>query len=591
VEEGAPSTGAAQLEHVILLVLENRSFDHLLGYLNHPSDEFDGLANRSDLGNYLNPRNSSSPWYPPQRAHEFLLPGDPDHEHNAVLGQIKRVGSVVNAGFVHSYVDKALRAAGHEDRRRFLHTWSRRLVIASVVATLFLVVAQVWWGALVGLIVAGLGVAVGAMTRGMRVTGAEQDEANRRAPFVMRAVESDVVPVLSTLAREFGLCQRWFCSVPGETWPNRNFFHAGTSSGSVNIELGLYRDRTIFQILDEAHRSWKVYYGQFPPEVFCYPYVLERSVECSGRLQDLFHDLDRGTLPTYAFVEPHQGLLGKRPSCSQHPGNNLLDKDDGSDFQAAERLIGEIYQRLRENSELFSKTLFVIAYDEHGGLYDHRRPPLATAVKARNDTWTRRVIRWLSARNFSFRFGFRRLGPRIPCVVVSPWIPAHTIDTRIRDHTSIPRTLRKLFAPHSRALSRREAKAWSVDSLLTRSAPRTKTELPDLGPVGPAPLFEDEHADAAPELPRSEFEWRLLHLTDSIKLGTIDRPRRRIWRPARGKRRPAAVRPLDQPKQRHVGPVRRRQLRKMKPDQLVEFYDTTEFYLGALTAERRSRAH
>ncbi len=592
MQRGAPAVGAAQLEHVIVLVLENRSFDHLLGYLDHPlSGEFDGLKGKTDLGNHLDLRRSSSPWYRPEPTTEYLLPVDPDHEHQAVLGQIEQVGGVRNAGFAHSYMHKVLETETQANRRHLLRAWSRRLIIAAVAAVMVLAAIRLWWWMIVPVMAALGGLVLAVAMRPKPVTPEEQHAADDRARLVMHGLESQAVPVLSTLAREFGVCQRWFSSVPGETWPNRNFFHAGSSSGSVNIELGFYRERTIFHALDKAGRSWKVYYGQFPPEVFCFPYVLERSIECSGRLEDLFEDLERGTLPTYAFVEPHHGLLGKRPSCSQHPGNNLAGKGDGSDFRSGERLIGEIYQRLKDNEELFRKTMFVIAYDEHGGLYDHCRPPAATAVAARHDTWSRRLLRWLTARRFPSGFGFRCLGPRIPCVVISPWILEHTVDSRDRDHTSIPRTLRKLFAPRSRALSRREARAPTIDTLLTRSTARSGPELPDIAPamaqLGSPPLFGHEQTDAAAEGPRSEFELRLLYLTDGIKQGTIDRPRR-LRIPTR-RRRPEAAPPLRTPKRRRIGPRTRRHLRKMSPQELVDLYDTTEFQLGALASEQLRR--
>jgi Phosphoesterase family len=52
-----------------------------------------------------------------------------------------------------------------------------------------------------------------------------------RGPLIMRSQTPEQVPVLSTLAQQFAVCCRWFCSVPGETWPNRNFVHAATSDG------------------------------------------------------------------------------------------------------------------------------------------------------------------------------------------------------------------------------------------------------------------------------------------------------------------------------------------------------------------------
>jgi phospholipase C len=425
-------------------------------------------------------------------------------------------------------------------------------------------------------------------TRARPVTPKQQAEADAVAPVVMHAFAPEKVPVISTLATEFALCQRWFCSVPGETWPNRNFFHAGHSSGSVDIELGFYRDRTIFQILDEAKKTWRVYYGQFPPQVFFFPYVLEHSIHGSGSLQNLFTDIEQSSLANYTFVEPHHGLLHQRPSCSQHPSNNLKGKDDGSDFRAGERLIAEIYQRLAANPELFTKTLLVVTYDEHGGLYDHRRPPPAITAGDRQDTWSRRIVRWLEARHFPMRFDFRRLGPRVPCLVISPWIPAATLDCRVHDHTSLPRTLRKLFAPHARFLSLRERRAPTIETLLTLPRPRTRAggpapttdpsdrPLPDLSAamqqLADPPLFAAAAAEAPAQRPAVNFEWELLALTDAIRRKTVPPPGT-----------PLAVK---HPSRRQAGLLRLRRLRAKSTKELAQLYTDTQFTLGVMAAEQ-----
>jgi phospholipase C len=372
--------------------------------------------------------------------------------------------------------------------------------------------------------------------------------------------------------------------VPGETWPNRNFFHAGSSSGSVDIELGFYRDRTIFQILDKAKKTWRVYYGQFPPQVFFFPYVLEHSIESSGSLLNLFNDLEQSNLPSYSFVEPHHGLLHQRPSCSQHPGNNIEDKDDGSDFRAGERLIAEIYQRLAANDDLFRKTVFVVTYDEHGGLYDHRRPPPSIAAGKRQDTLSRRLVRWLEARRFPMNFDFRRLGPRVPCLVISPWVSAATLDRRVHDHTSIPRSVRKLFAPHARFLSLRERRAPTIESLLTLRRPRTRAggpapttdpcdrPLPDLAraihQVGNPPLFADEASEPAAQRPSVSFEWDLLALTDAIRRRTVPSPGTQLV--------------ADRPSRRRVGLLRPRRLQAKSTEELAQLHRDTEFTLGVM---------
>ena len=77
---------------------------------------------------------------------------------------------------------------------------------------------------------------------------------------IMWCWDPKTIPAIARLATSFALCQRWFCSVPGETWPNRQFAHAATSAGTVDIVTALYRDRTIFELLDDNGCDWRIYY-------------------------------------------------------------------------------------------------------------------------------------------------------------------------------------------------------------------------------------------------------------------------------------------------------------------------------------------
>jgi len=267
---------------------------------------------------------------------------------------------------------------------------------------------------------------------------------------------------VSELAVGFATCTRWFCSVPGETWPNRQFVHAGTSAGTVNNELRTYEDRTIFQDVEEAvddpQRDWRIYYDG-PAQVLCYP-ALWQSKERAARwfvMEDLFRHLRAGDLPAYAFVEPNHGYLGR--SYSQHPGNN---KKRIADFARGDRFVAAVYEALRENMELFVETLLVVTYDEHGGTFDHVPPHRAVAPDVRRTSG----------------FDFSRYGPRVPAILVSPWIPQGSVLTKVFDHSSIPATVRALFARGTVANSEREKRAESFFDALSLSAPRT--ELPTL---------------------------------------------------------------------------------------------------------------
>src|SRR5664280_719573 len=215
-----------KIDHVIVLVLENRSFDHLLGYLDHSQAErFDGLGRG---GPYANPGWANGPAVPASSTGKRVLPVDPDHSHDAVMEQLGLAsgasGEPTNSGFVTSYERKG-----------------RGLAPAT-------------FGGLLGRLVAGLTAPRGSGKPGITARG----------PLAMRCQPPEHVPVLSTLAREFAVCQRWFCSVPGETWPNRNFLHAATSDGETNIDIRFYQDKTIFEQLEDHHQSWHIYHDDTP---------------------------------------------------------------------------------------------------------------------------------------------------------------------------------------------------------------------------------------------------------------------------------------------------------------------------------------
>ena len=591
--------GVAGIEHVIVLVLENRSFDHLLGHLDHTAgDAFDGTAGHPELGNFLDPKTTTSTWYPVTDEATYTFPVDPDHEHFAVLEQLRTIGDRRNTGFVASYVHKALDTDLNENRRVMLRTWGRRLIVGGVGVG---VLTWFWEPVVAGvaLVVAVLGLVGVVATRSRRVTAAQEHQAEQVAPAIMAGFTPDKVPVLSTLALEFAVCQCWFASVPGETWPNRNFFHSATSSGSTDIELGFYEDRTIFENLDREWRerprpgrAWHVYYGQFPPQVFFFTYVLERSIDHTGGLQDLLDDIDHGRLPAYSFVEPHHGLLGRQPSCSQHPGNNLT-ASRGVDFRSGERLVAEIYRHLQQHPDVFDKTVFVVTYDEHGGTYDHHHPPHTVAPESEHDTWSRRLMRWLSARRYPAGFDFQRLGPRVPAVVISPWIPRATLDSTVRDHSGVPATVRELFAPTAGFLTRRDRHAATFESLLTLDQPRRAPELPtlddELHALGNPPLFPGDPSlplDApAPTAPSSAFDWQLVDLTHAIHAGTVAPAAQDPagTRAALHAREPGAATPAL--RRRRIRPLRRQRLRAQDTSTLHQLLADTETALGAMAAE------
>jgi phospholipase C len=184
---------------------------------------------------------------------------------------------------------------------------------------------------------------------------------------VMHHFTQDQVPVISQLARAFVVSDYWFASAPCQTWPNRFFAHCATANGYQNNEpLHFpYEMETIFNRLEQAGQDWGIYFTDFP-----------QSLTLSNLWLHLehFHFYDRfkleaaaGTLPAYSFIEPRYFPDFHLPD-DEHPPH---------DVRLGEQLIADVYNSLRSNEAAWKETLFVITYDEHGGCYDHELPPAA----------------------------------------------------------------------------------------------------------------------------------------------------------------------------------------------------------------------
>jgi len=257
------------------------------------------------------------------------------------------------------------------------------------------------------------------------------------------------VPVLSRLARQFAVSDRWHASAPCQTWPNRFFVHTGTAGGYENNSPPRfpYEMPTIFNRFEDLgiDNGWKIYFHDMPQTL-----TLSRlwpHLDGFRFYEEFRHDAEQGTLPSYAFIEPRYFADVNLPN-DQHPPHVVT---------LGEQLIADVYNTLR-SGPAWGKTLLIITYDEHGGCYDHVPPPPATPP----DTTPTNP------------FNFDRYGVRVPAVIVSPYIRQGTVlrppGKLPYDHTSILATLRKRFnlgAP----LSNRDAVAPDLESALTLENP------------------------------------------------------------------------------------------------------------------------
>jgi hypothetical protein len=521
------------IEHIVVLMLENRSFDHMFGFLERPGLE------PLEPGSFPNPLNLEAPGGPSYGVSsmgDYALPVDPPHSHHSVMTQL-HCGSDRHCdddpkmdGFVAAYFEKA---SGHEqvaEVRWWLmglvlavvaggvcagmyllgDSWSGAAVLATasfLVPTLLLLglrrIIERWW--LLVLELLGGAIALLLLARSMRhewwaaslvfvvlvgliafaiwtvakrplyVRAQDLAHAQKDAPLVMRCMPTDKIPALATLAKHFAVCTRWFASVPGATWPNRNFAHAGTSAGTTDIEFGFYRNRTIYEALSEAGRSWHIYHHGMA-QVMAFPKLWRNHPENWFPMSAFRDHVVDGTLPNYSFIEPsHEGP----DSNSQHPGNNFVPAIGGIyDFQRGEALIAQVYETLRAAPKLFERTLLLITYDEHGGLFDHVPPGTDAVPPNRSRMSPSRWVISLFVKWGGEGFDFTTLGVRVPAVVVSPRVRS-MVDPTCYDHSSIVATVRAVFAPLSEPLTPRAGAANTFHGL---AGAEPRADLPDLSP-------------------------------------------------------------------------------------------------------------
>jgi phospholipase C len=383
------------IKHVVVLMLENRSFDSMLGMLYQSSDAFDGLTGIEQ--NTWHPKDGSP-------SQTFPVWKSPVMTTAAACIPTPDPGEL--------FTDIHMQIRGLEDPNTFNP------------------------GPTMG----------GFVDNYMRQPPSSDGPYDPAA--VMHYFTPEEIPVLSRLAREFGVSDRWHAPAPCQTWPNRFFAHTATANGYVNNSPARfpYMMETVFNRLEEdAKVPWRVYFHDIPQSITLTRLWGEVATNFRYFDEDFIRDAASGSLPAYSFIEPRYfaNPVAKLMPNDQHPPHNV---------SYGESLIASVYNAVRSGPG-WRNTLFIITYDEHGGCYDHVVPPVSTSPGGPKPD--------------GFDFGY--YGVRVPAVIVSPWVPKGSV---IRppgltpfDHTSIIATLAKLFpfAP----LTARDAAAPDLLTALT----------------------------------------------------------------------------------------------------------------------------
>lgn len=443
-----------KIDHIVVLMLENRSFDNLLGWLYDGEDppggqKFEGLT--EDLWNPLD--NIDSDGIP------FIekVPIERNGQYKSSFG--KEIPNPVKFTLPDPDPGEGFKDTNHQ---LFLKYNVGQLYPPKPINFGFVQNYQ------------------NAMLYGTYSFGDEP--TNPRD--IMKCYTAEQTPVLSTLAKNFAVLDNYHCSVPSQTIPNRDFVHAATSTGHVNNSpVASCCARTIFNQINEANRpelTWGIFgnnafpnkkkdeAGRFGDDHFSLTRLIMTELHHPdfdknfGTLDDFKTLCKNNQLPSYSFLEPNYSGVEQN---DQHPP---------TDIRPGEQLIADVYNMIKD-SKAFEKTMLIITYDEHGGTYDHVPPP-GGAKNPEGD-------------NVAGQDGFlfNRFGVRVPCVVVNPNIEKGLIARPYKsyipfDHSSIIKTIQICFELEGHLTARDEA-APDFSGLLNDDGPRTGKDIPDVHPL------------------------------------------------------------------------------------------------------------
>ena len=316
----APPGGAglAAIQHIVVLMLENRSFDHMLGLLyadagnvSPTGQPFEGLTGHESNLDASGKRVVVFP-IGPTTHNDYFMPGaDPGEGYQATNLQLFGTGTPgpsatpANQGFLSNFAA----TLGWESKKK-------------------------GWKPLPGTV----------------------------ASDIMGIYTPAMLPVLSGLAKGYAVCDHWYSSVPTETMPNRAFACAATSQGHMDDRTKTYTSTSIFGLLTTHAIDWKIYgYDTSPLTRLNFPDTTNAPAGRFGLFTDFQADTAAGKLAAFTFLEPSWGATGN----SQHPNYSLA---------LGEQLIYDVYHALR-TGPAWNQTLLIVTYDEHGGCYDHVAPP------------------------------------------------------------------------------------------------------------------------------------------------------------------------------------------------------------------------
>ena len=460
------SGNLTKIDHIVVLMMENRSFDHMLGFLSLPISGNDGRIGlgRTDVDglnghetNLMNSRGDRRRVFPLSTLRETVQLDDPRYETRGTRFPLdpdhSYYGTRAQRG---DYDVKISRPSQFPVDTPDLRDLERLLVNDPLPLDFEQPSSQTFH---VG---QNEGFILNFTTRiGGKLTAHDEQVLSGE---VMGYHPGGHVPVYQFLAQQFAICDKWFASHPGGTWPNRFVTLTGQLAPGPdglpqidNPDIATFDPlevETIFDHLSSSGVDWRYYEHDFCMlRLFSrYTFDQNRILPMNDSERGFYAAARNGELPPVAFIDPN--LTDVPPGNDDHPP---------ADIQDGQALVKQIYEALSQGPN-WEKTMLIIVYDEHGGFYDHVHPvshpidsdfaPLAM------DPQTGKPIDFY--------------GMRVPALVISPWVREGQVSKVQYDHTSILKTIiARFLSENPPNMGARVAHASDLGSILSRETPRS----------------------------------------------------------------------------------------------------------------------
>lgn len=442
-----------KFDHVVVLMMENRSFDNILGYLYTPQNppprgqSFEGVAYH-DLSNPVPPGADSSQFVDSVHVYPDSVMNNPNPDPGEEYPH-------VNTSFFGTVLPDS---NSHLDACDMGSPWNLPATLPSQYP-------------MNGFLKDYINNFVA--TQGRNPTYSEYK-------IIMSCFPPQVVPVLSKLARGFAVADHWHCAVPSQTFCNRSFLNSAQSNGFLTNSCPSYTkwqnntSETIFERLQNRGFGWKLYFDHLdvlPMSLMIHFNALRQYAHdhiCS--MDSFYNDCSSGRLPEYTFIEPRMIFFHN----DEHPPSPLVGNKSWTIFPSSvtpgEKLIHKVYNAIKNsNSSVgnnWQNTLLIITYDEAGGTYDHVQPPAAVPPGGNAPG--------------EMDFTFNRLGVRVPAVLISAYVNSGTVINQNLTHTSVIKTMSDKWNLGN--LTQRDLNSPSLEGIFNLDKPRNPTDWPDTTP-------------------------------------------------------------------------------------------------------------